>query len=89
MRTPLARISLTVLVFVTLLAGVSCIALAVGGDPQTLFTADITHESRHDSDRDGAAAAQSAERGHHLHRHGHLLAQPGLHSVVMGWSLSP
>lgn len=42
MRTSLARISLTVLVFVTLLAGVSCIALAVGGDPETLFTADIT-----------------------------------------------
>ena len=42
MRTSLARISLTVLVFVTLLAGVSYIALAVGDDPQTLFTADIT-----------------------------------------------
>jgi hypothetical protein len=40
-RTSLARISLTVLIFVTLLAGVSYIALAVGGDPQTLFTPSI------------------------------------------------
>ena len=80
MRTSPARISLTVLVFVTLLAGLSCVALAAGGDPQTRVTGNIVFTGP------GTTVTEMEQRL--LHRRGHLFAQSGLHSAVMRRSLS-